>query len=68
MTDYHRSTALFFPEAAGRLQPCIWLGLHDSLLTALNRLSDLLFVLARIANDDGRSDVLWQGGLGLDGV
>lgn len=42
--------------------------LNDSLLTALNRLSDLLFVLARIANDDGRSDVLWQGGLGLDGV
>jgi len=42
--------------------------LNDSLLTALNRLSDLLFVLARIANDEGRSDVLWQGGLGLDGV
>ncbi|MEF2070193.1 cob(I)yrinic acid a,c-diamide adenosyltransferase [Consotaella aegiceratis] len=27
-----------------------------------NRLSDLLFVAARIANDDGRSDVLWQPG------
>lgn len=26
----------------------------------LNRLSDLLFVLARHANDQGRSDVLWQ--------
>ena len=25
----------------------------------LNRLSDLLFVLARHANDDGRADVLW---------
>ena len=28
----------------------------------LNRLSDLLFVLARHANDDGRSDVLWVPG------
>lgn len=30
----------------------------------LNRLSDLLFVLARVANDDGRADVLWQPGAG----
>ena len=28
----------------------------------LNRLSDALFVLARRANDDGRSDVLWRPG------
>lgn len=28
----------------------------------LNRLSDLLFVLARHANDDGASDVLWKPG------
>ena len=28
----------------------------------LNRLSDLLFVLARAANDDGRTDVLWVPG------
>jgi cob(I)alamin adenosyltransferase len=28
----------------------------------LNRLSDLLFVAARCANDDGRSDVLWTPG------
>ncbi len=29
----------------------------------LNRLSDLLFILARLANDDGKTDVLWvQGG------
>lgn len=28
----------------------------------LNRLSDLLFVLARIANNDGRNDVLWTPG------
>lgn len=28
----------------------------------LNRLSDLLFVLARLANDGGQSDVLWDPG------
>lgn len=28
----------------------------------INRLSDLLFVLARQANDDGATDVLWQPG------
>lgn len=28
----------------------------------LNRLSDLLFVLARCANDDGKTDVLWVPG------
>ena len=32
--------------------------------TYLNRLSDLLFILGRIANDDGRADVLWQPGAG----
>ena len=36
-------------------------------LRYLNRLSDLLFVLAREANDGGRGDVLWQKGLGQDG-
>ncbi len=28
----------------------------------LNRLSDLLFVLARVSNDDGKKDVLWTPG------
>ena len=28
----------------------------------LNRASDLLFVLARIANDEGRADVKWVPG------
>ncbi len=31
----------------------------------LNRLSDLLFILARRANDDGRGDVLWRPGSSL---
>ena len=31
-------------------------------LRYLNRLSDLLFVAARVANDQGRADVLWQAG------
>lgn len=33
----------------------------------LNRLSDLLFVAARWANDLGRSDVLWAPGAGREG-
>jgi cob(I)alamin adenosyltransferase len=32
-------------------------------LAYLNRLSDLLFVLARAANDDGKADILWRPGL-----
>ena len=32
----------------------------------LNRLSDLMFVLARICNDDGKSDVLWVPGASRD--
>jgi len=32
----------------------------------LNRLSDLLFVLARVCNDDGTRDVLWEPGKFLD--
>ena len=31
-------------------------------LVYLNRLSDLLFVMARVANDDGTTDVLWVPG------
>jgi cob(I)alamin adenosyltransferase len=36
--------------------------LNPNVLIYLNRLSDLLFVLARAANDDGKSDVLWVPG------
>lgn len=32
-------------------------------LAYLNRLSDLLFVMARAANDEGRADILWVPGL-----
>jgi cob(I)alamin adenosyltransferase len=32
-------------------------------LTYLNRLSDLMFVMGRAANDQGRLDILWQPGL-----
>jgi cob(I)alamin adenosyltransferase len=35
-------------------------------LRYLNRLSDLLFVAARVANDQGRADVLWQAGATRD--
>ena len=36
--------------------------LNPAALAYINRLSDLLFVLARIANDDGRADVKWVPG------
>jgi cob(I)alamin adenosyltransferase len=35
---------------------------NPQVIVYLNRLSDLLFVLARVFNDDGRKDVLWQPG------
>jgi cob(I)alamin adenosyltransferase len=35
---------------------------NPAALRYLNRLSDLLFVLARTANDGGRADVLWRPG------
>jgi len=31
-------------------------------LVYLNRLSDLLFIAARLVNDEGRADVLWRPG------
>lgn len=37
-------------------------GMNPMTATYLNRLSDLLFILARVMNDDGRADVLWQPG------
>lgn len=36
--------------------------LNPEVLKYLNRLSDLLFVFARVANDGGRGDVLWVPG------
>jgi cob(I)alamin adenosyltransferase len=35
---------------------------NPQVITYLNRLSDLLFVLARICNNDGKDDVLWAPG------
>lgn len=35
---------------------------NPAALAYINRLSDLLFVLARIANDEGRADVKWVPG------
>lgn len=36
--------------------------LNKHLVTYLNRLSDLLFVMARHCNDNGNGDILWQPG------
>lgn len=41
--------------------------LNPQAIIYLNRLSDLLFVLARRANDGGRSEPLWQPGRRLPG-
>jgi cob(I)alamin adenosyltransferase len=35
---------------------------NPEVLRYLNRLSDLLFVVARALNDGGRADVLWKPG------
>ena len=40
--------------------------LNGHALAYLNRLSDLLFILARGANDGGRADVLWRPGAALE--
>jgi cob(I)alamin adenosyltransferase len=37
---------------------------NRQVLIYLNRLSDFLFVLARVANEEGRGDVLWVPGQG----
>jgi len=37
-------------------------GVNPETVRYLNRLSDLLFVLCRVANNDGRNDVLWVPG------
>ena len=37
-------------------------GVNSQTLIYLNRLSDLLFVLARVANANGKNDVLWAPG------
>jgi cob(I)alamin adenosyltransferase len=43
-------------------------GVNNQTLIYLNRLSDLLFVLARVANANGKNDVLWSPGrYGHDG-
>ncbi len=38
---------------------------NGAALTYLNRLSDWLFCAARVANDEGRADVLWTPGANL---
>ena len=39
---------------------------NPEIIRYVNRLSDLLFVLARAANDGGKGDVLWVPGQGKD--
>jgi cob(I)alamin adenosyltransferase len=37
-------------------------GVNNAVLVYLNRLSDLMFVMARVANANGETDVLWTPG------
>ena len=36
--------------------------INPQVIVYLNRLSDLLFVLARVYNNNGRDDILWRPG------
>jgi len=38
-------------------------GINNNVITYINRLSDLLFVIARHCNSNGKADILWQPGL-----
>jgi cob(I)alamin adenosyltransferase len=38
-------------------------GINNNIVTYINRLSDLLFVIARYCNNNGKADILWQPGL-----
>ena len=38
-------------------------GINNEVIIYINRLSDLLFVMARYCNDNGKADILWQPGL-----
>jgi cob(I)alamin adenosyltransferase len=40
--------------------------INNQSLIYLNRLSDLLFVLCRVMNNNGLNDVLWVPGLNQD--
>ncbi len=54
------------PSAAARSGACFWWRNHTpEARRYLNRLSDLLFILARAAN--GGNEPLWQPGLGRGG-
>lgn len=52
--------AIALVEAESRRYPRKEASANPVCLTYLNRLSDLCFVWARVCNDDGRSDVVWQ--------
>jgi cob(I)alamin adenosyltransferase len=51
-----RDTSLLCSEETINMQSLIY----------LNRLSDLLFVLCRVLNENGLSDILWIPGLNQD--
>lgn len=62
------AAALHFARTLARRAERVMVALHEveplnpAALTFVNRLSDFLFVAARVANDGGASDVLWVPG------
>ena len=38
-------------------------GINNEVIIYINRLSDLLFVMARYCNNNGKADILWQPGV-----
>jgi cob(I)alamin adenosyltransferase len=60
----HHARAVCRRVEIGVLQLAEFESVNPQTHVYLNRLSDLLFVLARVANEDGARDVKWQPGAG----
>jgi len=63
----HQARAVCRRAERNVLQLAEQAAVSETLRQYLNRLSDLLFVFARLANDAGRTDVLWKPGAGAAG-
>ena len=60
----HRHTALLYEGVRDVVTLAHAETINPQVIVYLNRLSDLLFVLARVCNHDGKDDVLWVPGGG----
>ncbi len=60
--NLHHARAVCRRVEIGVLHLAEFEAINPQLQMYLNRLSDLLFVLARVSNDDGTRDILWEPG------